>query len=75
VALGQRNPAGSTGATLANAGHIHCETTSPVGWPGCWKGAAPVAAGAAGLVTLSLLAADEVFRRRRLASAGGSKDA
>jgi hypothetical protein len=75
VALGQRNPAGSTGATLANAGHIHCETTSPVGWPGCWKGAAPIAAGVAGVVTLSLLAADEVFRRRRLASVGGSKDA
>lgn len=65
-ALGQR-PGTTAGATLA--GHIHCETTSPVGWPGCWKGAAPVAAGAAGLVTLSLLAADEVFRRRRLAGA------
>jgi hypothetical protein len=58
--------------TLLNAGHVRCETTSPVGWPGCWKGNAPVAAGAAGALTMGLLVADEVFRRRRLAGAAAA---
>ena len=46
-----------------------CDTTSPVGRPGCWKGAAPMAAGLAGAVTLGLLITDEIWRRRRLAVA------
>jgi hypothetical protein len=62
-----RAPTSGT-TTFAKAGRVHCETTSPVGWPGCWRGNAPMAAGVAGVLTLGLLAADEVFRRRRLAA-------
>jgi hypothetical protein len=52
--------------TLSDRGQVTCRTTSPVGSPGCWKGAAPVAAGLAGALTLGLLGTDEVWRRRRL---------
>jgi hypothetical protein len=43
-----------------------CATTSPVGRPGCWSGAARLAATLGGIVTLGLLATDELWRRRRL---------
>jgi hypothetical protein len=42
-----------------------CSTTSPVGKPGCWKGSGPLAATLGAVVTLGLLGADDVVRRRR----------
>jgi hypothetical protein len=44
---------------------IACRTTSPVGSPGCSKGAAALAASLAAVVTLVLLGGDELWRRRR----------
>jgi hypothetical protein len=51
-----------------------CDTTSPVGRPGCWKGAAPIAAALAGSLTLGLLVTDEIVRRRRLALVAARRD-
>jgi hypothetical protein len=63
------SPSGkTTWANVGGGGRARCETTSPVGWPGCWKGQGRAAAGALGLLTLGLLVADEVYRRRRLAA-------
>ncbi|HWW54595.1 MAG TPA: hypothetical protein VNY84_12540, partial [Acidimicrobiales bacterium] len=59
-------PSSTVVTTITSAGRIACRTTSPVGSPGCWKGAGPVAAGLAGAVTLGLLGTDELWRRRRL---------
>jgi hypothetical protein len=43
---------------------IACRTTSPVGSPGCSKGAATLAASLAAVVTLALLGSDGLWRRR-----------
>ena len=44
-----------------------CHTSSPAGKPGCWRGLAPLAAAAAGVVAIGSLVADEVSTRRRVA--------
>jgi hypothetical protein len=58
----------ASGMQTASSASSTCATTSPVGRPGCWKGAAPIAAGLAGALTLGLLVGDEIVRRRRLAA-------
>jgi hypothetical protein len=43
---------------------VVCRTVSPAGRPGCWRGAAPLAAAVAGGLTIGLLGLDERIRRR-----------
>jgi hypothetical protein len=43
---------------------VVCRTVSPAGRPGCWRGAAPLAAALAGGLTIGLFGLDEGIRRR-----------
>ncbi len=44
---------------------IRCETVSPAGRPSCWEGQAVRGAALVGALLVGLLAADEIYRRRR----------
>ncbi|MHB8466942.1 MAG: hypothetical protein ACYDH6_15715 [Acidimicrobiales bacterium] len=55
----------ATPAELAVQQQVRCETTSPAGGPTCWSGHAAAGAAAVAVLTVGLLAGDEVVRRRR----------